>query len=296
MLKINYSGAFISLLSISVCLVFNDFIENVIGLVLILSVGIIHGANDLLIIKNISGKTSKNSYVKSFILYIFVVLLGIALFYIFPKLAIYLFVSISIFHFGEQYLESKGIYKIQNNWFLSVFTPFILHGLLVFNLIFLNNLADVNLILEKFTINELSNNILNITLLIISFFYLISILYNSSVRIHFINEVLFFGLFYIITKNSTLLFSFAFYFAFFHSILSMNDQIKFVYGKVSYSNIRKYILFASPYFILALIFLYILYNNFNVYSDQFLPLFFSFLAAITFPHVFVIEKMYNKMK
>ena len=202
----------------------------------------------------------------------------------------------SIFHFGEQYLESKGIYKIQNNWFLSVFTPFILHGLLVFNLIFLNNLADVNLILEKFTINELSNNILNITLLIISFFYLISILYNSSVRIHFINEILFFGLFYIITKNSTLLFSFAFYFAFFHSILSMNDQIKFVYGKVSYSNIRKYILFASPYFILALIFLYILYNNFNVYSDQFLPLFFSFLAAITFPHVFVIEKMYNKMK
>ena len=110
------------------------------------------------------------------------------------------------------------------------------------------------------------------------------------------NEILFFGLFYIITMNSTLLFSFAFYFAFFHSILSMNDQIKFVYGKVSYSNIRKYILFASPYFILALIFLYILYNNFNVYSDQFLPLFFSFLAAITFPHVFVIEKMYNKMK
>ncbi len=296
MLKINYFGAFISLLSISVCLVFTDFIENVIGLVLILSVGIIHGANDLLIIKNISGKTSKNSYVKSFILYIFVVLLGIALFYIFPKLAIYLFVSISIFHFGEQYLESKGIYKTQNNWFISVFTPFILHGLLVFNLIFLNNLADVNLILEKFTINELSNNILNITLLIISFFYLISILYNSSVRIHFINEILFFGLFYIITINSTLLFSFAFYFAFFHSILSMNDQIKFVYGKVSYSNIRKYILFASPYFILALIFLYILYNNFNVYSDQFLPLFFSFLAAITFPHVFVIEKMYNKMK
>ena len=171
-----------------------------------------------------------------------------------------------------------------------------MHGVLVFNLIFLNNLTDVNFILEKFTINELSEDILYNTMLLTFFFYLISILSNSSIRIHFFNEILFFGLFYIITMNSTLLFSFAFYFAFFHSILSMNDQIKFIYGDISYRNIKKYILFASPYFILALIFLYILYNNFNIYSDQFLPIFFSFLAAITFPHVFVIEKMYNKMK
>ena len=201
----------------------------------------------------------------------------------------------SIFHFGEQYWESKGISKLRN-WFLSVFIPYILHGILVFNLIFLNNLTDVNFILEKFTINELSENILYNGMLLTSFFYLISILSNSSIRIHFFNEILFFGLFYIISMNSTLLFSFAFYFAFFHSILSMNDQIKFVYGNVTYNNIKKYILFAFPYFILALIFLYILYKNFNIYSDQFLPIFFSFLAAITFPHVFVIEKMYNKMK
>ncbi len=295
MLKINYFGALISIFSISVCLYFSGFIENIIGLLLILSVGIIHGANDLLIIKNVSGKTSKKSYIKSFFLYIFVVFLGILLFYTFPKLAIYLFVLISIFHFGEQYWESKGISKLRN-WFLSVFIPFILHGILVFNLIFLNNLTDVNFILEKFTINELSENILYNGMLLTSFFYLISILSNSSIRIHFFNEILFFGLFYIITMNSTLLFSFAFYFAFFHSILSMNDQIKFVYGNVTYNNIKKYILFAFPYFILALIFLYILYKNFNIYSDQFLPIFFSFLAAITFPHVFVIEKMYNKMK
>ncbi len=295
MLKINYFGALISIFSISVCLYFSGFIENIIGLILILSVGIIHGANDLLIIKNVSGKTSKKSYIKSFFLYIFVVFLGILLFYTFPKLAIYLFVLISIFHFGEQYWESKGISKLRN-WFLSVFIPYILHGILVFNLIFLNNLTDVNFILEKFTINELSENILYNGMLLTSFFYLISILSNSSIRIHFFNEILFFGLFYIISMNSTLLFSFAFYFAFFHSILSMNDQIKFVYGNVTYNNIKKYILFAFPYFILALIFLYILYKNFNIYSDQFLPIFFSFLAAITFPHVFVIEKMYNKMK
>ena len=296
MLKINYFGVIISLLSISVCLIFKGFIENIIGLVLILSVGIIHGANDLLIIKNISGNTSQKSYIKSFILYIFVVFLGILLFYTFPKIAIYLFVLISIFHFGEQYWESKGITKLKMNWFLSFFIPYILHGVLVFNLIFLNNLTDVNFILEKFTINELSEDILYNTMLLTFFFYLISILSNSSIRIHFFNEILFFGLFYIITMNSTLLFSFAFYFAFFHSILSMNDQIKFIYGNISYGNIKKYILFASPYFILALIFLYVLYNNFNIYSDQFLPIFFSFLAAITFPHVFVIEKMYNKMK
>ena len=73
MLKIDYSGALISILSVLLCLIFSGFVENSIGLVLILSVGIIHGANDLLIIKNVSGKTSKNNYIKSFILYIFVV-------------------------------------------------------------------------------------------------------------------------------------------------------------------------------------------------------------------------------
>ena len=183
MLKIDYSGALISILSVLVCLIFSGSVENYIGLVLILSVGIIHGANDLLIIKNVSGKTSKNNYIKSFILYIFVVFLGILLFYTFPKLAIHLFVLISIFHFGEQYWESKGIAKYNNKWFLSVFLPYILHGILVFNLIFLNNLIDVNFILEKFTISELSENFLNNTLIIVFSFYLLSIVLNSSIKI-----------------------------------------------------------------------------------------------------------------
>ena len=134
MIKIDYSGALISILSVLLCLIFSASVVNSIGLLLILSVGIIHGANDLLIIKNVSGKTSKNNYIKSFILYIFVVFLGVLLFYTFPKLAIQLFVLISIFHFGEQYWESKGISKYNNKWFLSVFVPYILHGILVFNL------------------------------------------------------------------------------------------------------------------------------------------------------------------
>ena len=77
MLKVNYSGTLISILSVLLCLIFSASVENSIGLLLILSVGIIHGANDLLIIKNVSGKTSKNNYIKSFILYIIDVILGV---------------------------------------------------------------------------------------------------------------------------------------------------------------------------------------------------------------------------
>ncbi len=61
MLKINYFGALISLLFITVCLIFSDFIENAVGLLLILSVGIIHGANDLLIIKKYQEKHLKKT-------------------------------------------------------------------------------------------------------------------------------------------------------------------------------------------------------------------------------------------
>ena len=51
-----------------------------------------------------------------------------------------------------------------------------------------------------------------------------------------------------------------------------------------------------PYFILALTFLLICYVVVDLDTINLLPITFTFLAAITFPHVLVIEKMYRHMK
>ena len=51
-----------------------------------------------------------------------------------------------------------------------------------------------------------------------------------------------------------------------------------------------------PYFILAITFLLICYVVVDLDTINLLPITFTFLAAITFPHVLVIEKMYRHMK
>ena len=60
--------------------------------------------------------------------------------------------------------------------------------------------------------------------------------------------------------------------------------------------IKKYLVSALPYFILAILFLIAFYLFVDFESLNILPIMFTFLAAITFPHVIVIEKMYSSMK
>jgi len=83
---------------------------------------------------------------------------------------------------------------------------------------------------------------------------------------------------------------------FFHSILSIKDQVKFIYNNDKPTSIKKYIRSSMPYFILALIFLLIFYLYVDLEKINLLQIIFTFLAAITFPHVIVIEKMYSHKK
>jgi Brp/Blh family beta-carotene 15,15'-monooxygenase len=108
-------------------------------------------------------------------------------------------------------------------------------------------------------------------------------------------ELLFLFVFAIIFKTSSLIWGFTIYFIFWHSIPSMKDQINFLYGSVSFENFKKYFNSAFFYWIISLIgilLLYIIFKN-EYFFDA---LFFSFLAAITFPHVWVIVTMFKTKK
>ena len=104
-------------------------------------------------------------------------------------------------------------------------------------------------------------------------------------------ELFFLVVFAILFKVSSLIWGFALYFIFWHSIPSIMDQMKFLFGKVSLKNFKLYFRTAFVYWILSLTGIGLLYIYFN---DQkiFNALFFSFLASITFPHVVVILKMF----
>ena len=294
MLKIINSRISIICISLIVSYSISDVYENILGFILILSIGVVHGANDLLIINKYSKKETKRSEALYFFYYLTIVFLGFVFFYVFPSIALLTFVIVSIYHFGEQHWEvnlSKSDSVNLNKVFL-----FIFHGIIFFIIIFMNNLKIVNEVLTSFNINSLEKYYLLLALIVFSILYFLFLLYLKNLRKYLFNEFIFFSLLFLLTINTTLIFGFAIYFIFFHSLLSIKDQIKFIYDDDNPKNIKKYIITSMPYFILALTFLLIFYLVVDFEKINLLPIIFTFLAAITFPHVLVIEKMYRHLK
>lgn len=292
--KIIISRISVILTSTVVSYFISDIYENILGFILILSIGVIHGANDLLIIKKYSTKESNKNQVLFFFYYLIIVIIGFALFYIIPSLALLAFIAVSVYHFGEQHWEvnlSGTNIPSKIKFFL-----ILSHGLTFFIIIFMNNLILVNEVLVSFTLSPIKYSFLTISLLTITIVYSFLLIYNKTLRKYFISEITFFILLFILTLYSTLIFGFAIYFIFFHSILSIKDQVKFIYNNDKPRSIKKYIRSSMPYFILALIFLLIFYLYVDLEKINLLQIIFTFLAAITFPHVIVIEKMYSHKK
>lgn len=268
--------------------------QDLIGFTLVLSVGLVHGANDLLIIKRNSKSTSYYNQFRIFSTYIGVVFLGLIFFYFFPSFALIVFILVSIYHFGEQHIESIPININLKKKYRVI--SFLSHGIILFTIIFLNNIDIVNNVFLSFKIKFLNYNTLNVILFASSIIYLCTLVINKYLTSFIFSEILFFVLFYYLSLSSTLILCFSVYFIFFHSILSIKDQIKYIYGSNDLNSLKSYLLNSMPYFIMALIFLILFYNFTEIDNTNFLPIIFTFLAAITFPHVIVIEKMYRSIK
>ena len=294
MLKIIKLRTLIFLVFIGLSYLLPDIYQDILGFLLILSIGVIHGANDLLIIKKYTRKDSLKSQISYFLYYVGLVFLGFVFFYVYPSIALMSFVLVSIYHFGEQHWEANPM--TSNILKERKIFPIILHGLTFFLIIFINNIEVVNEVLASFNTILIDPFVLGTSLIILFSIYMLMLLSFKIFRGYFLPEFLFFILLYLLTLNSTLIYAFSIYFIFFHSILSIKDQVKYIYEDDKSQNIKKYLINALPYFFLALIFLVGFYSFVDLESINILPIIFTFLAAITFPHVIVIEKMYSSMK
>ena len=294
MVKIIKSRIVVFAISIALSYLLPVIYQDILGFILILSIGVIHGANDLLIIKKYTSKNTLKSQISYFFYYLGLVFLGFVFFYLFPSIALLSFVLVSIYHFGEQHWEVKT----SNADFINIkrIYPIILHGLVFFVIVFMNNINIVNDVLLSFNTISLNYTYLRILLIVLFLIYMSLLLSFKSIRGYFADEFIFFILLFLLTLNSSLIFGFSIYFIFFHSVLSIKDQVKYIYGDDNSQYIKKYLISALPYFILAILFLIGFYLFIDFESLDILPIMFTFLAAITFPHVIVIEKMYSSMK
>lgn len=287
--KILLISQFITFLCVIFALFSSDFYQNIIALLGILSFGILHGANDIKIIDKNSGNNKKNKKVTFFALYISVVILGIVIFYFIPGTALLSFVLVSCYHFGEQHFEK--IIKTKKGRSLFYFS----YGAFVFLMLFSLNYIDTAEVIFQISRKLLPFNFFLYGLIFTSITLAIQILFHFKDLILFAQEFFLLGLLALLFASGNLLFSFGVYFIVWHSLPSLNTQIKFLYNnnitnKIAY---RKYLKAAFLYWVLALGSLAVAYFFTDIPQDQFLTLFFSFLAAITFPHAIVMERMFS---
>ena len=87
---------------------------------------------------------------------------------------------------------------------------------------------------------------------------------------------------------AALLWAFAIYFIVWHSIPSLIDQTKALYGESSKMNFINYIKSSIIYWLISIVGVIILYVLTIYFQINFITIFFAFLAAITVPHVIVM--------
>ena len=263
--------------------ILSDYNQLVIYFVLVLFFGIIHGANDIYLI--IRGKSNNKKISKTTFIYVIIVLLITLIFFSFPLLSLMFFVLFSCYHFGEQQWTI-----LDENIDLGLL--FFNYGLLIFSTLFYfhrNEVVEIVFTISGFTLIDDFFKwllIISITLTLVSLF-----INFKKVKSQILNQVVLLLLLQVVFSQLNLFNSFALYFVIYHSIPSIFEQTSFLYGSSAFPFLKKYFITALPYWIIALIGLLVFYLVFSQNFIFSLDIFFSFLAAITFPHVIVIYKM-----
>ena len=277
---------FSSIFCLILSFIVSEFVHNILIFSGILSFGIIHGANDLLLLKKKLNKTT-HSLFSLLVPYLMMILFFGIFFYLFPSFALIFFVLFSSYHFGEQQwtmFVNKKEKKLVSFYFS--------YGFFLFSLLFWFNSVFVNQIILDITG-------INIEFMIFNYFLYFSsglLIFLGFLNFKYISnqiviQLLLLILLLIIFYNVNLIMAFGIYFVFWHSIPSIIEQSEFIFGSSDLKSFKNYFKNAVIYWLISLFGLLILYYFLKDYQNLLVSIFFSFLAAITFPHTLVIFKM-----
>ena len=294
--KINFFHSIIFLFfSTSLALIFDQFkslsISPIICLLLILSIGISHGALDNQKGKRLIKLYNINNIYYFYLIYLIIAATIIAIWLLAPTLSLIIFLVVAAYHFGKE--DTEFLITKKSNidiilYFLKgiliIIAPLMFHfveTINIFKLLLIQN--------ESFYLflNFIENNY------IISFIFLISLLTNIYFFLKdfkLVNLLIFFDFTSILILNYffTPLVAFTLYFCFLHSfrhslsLITELDKYNFKNGLLTF--IKK----AAPLTILTAIFyllsLYYLSNHYLV-NEAIYKVIFIGLASLTFPHI-----------
>lgn len=278
---------FFTFFLIWVSIQFGDVVEDYIGYLLVISIGILHGANDLLILS--IRKKVKILDKKNLIIYLSIVFICFLLFFLQPFLSICFFILISSYHFGEEHFSEN----FSLNWLFDLFF-YAAYGLFLFSILFTFNLNDVKEIMLELTGSYFTKKEVIISLITSGFSFLLLNLFliikNKINLSNFLEELFYLALIIVVFNTSSLILGFAIYFILWHSIPSILGQIEFISGDFRKKNILFYIKKGAIFWAISILGLLIMYY---IFKDTKLlnSLIFVILFAVTAPHIWVMYKM-----
>ncbi len=282
----------------------NTNIQFIIFLCGILVLGVPHGAADLLVATQNAGNDKKAfSKLRFLAEYISRLALFALIFWFFPVIANVLFIFFAAYHFGE-----TDLYQFKTNT-LSGKLFVISYGLLILSVILLHHFEEVKPLFQMFNagkentvlINWLDANRYNIISVTGILFFTTTFIYflrNSHTAAKDKGQFLVrLALILFILFNLPMLLGFTFYFVVWHSVLSLNNIIKYLQTKNAYPKkiIKRQIV---QYSLLAIggIGLFGLTGFMFVSSNATVGYLFLGLAVLTAPHMQIMHDMYNSLR
>ena len=268
----------------------NSVYEVYLAYFFILTVGIIHGANDISLISLLT-KNKRGSRLKFLLFYLGLIVFTSLVFLKFPLIALFVFIGFSCYHFGEQHFYTK--LKAHN---FKGSLLYISYGVLIFGLLFyLNSSATTSIILELTGVVIASNYFLFFFLLgLVATLFFVYLNFKVLNDLDYFQEVFLLLLFALLFKMASLLWAFAIYFIIWHSLPSLKDQTLALYGNFNKQNFFKYVKSSAVNWVISIIGLCIVYYISAFFQIRFITLFFAFLASITIPHVIVMFYLNKK--
>ena len=285
--KIDDTRVYITISCVIISFITTSLAIDYLAIFGVLTLGILHGANDLSLLQSIRFMRTKS---QRFLVYIATVLLFSLILYHFPMTALMFFVLFSCYHFGEQQWTHLFQSKTNSPQFF-----YFVYGAFLFSMLFWSHAEQTQFIIKELSdlhIAPILFQYMTYTSVCLCVLYLL--LQFSAAKTLIIDVLLQSALLMLLFWTTNLIVSFGTYFIIWHSWPSLQDQTRTLYNKPN--AYFAYLKDAFPYWIISILGL----SLFFVYNEQIglnpLALFFAFLAAITFPHVLVIFGVHQKFK
>ena len=262
--------------------------EDYLAYFMILTVGLLHGSNDIkLMFKDLKLQRSKTYII--LLVYVAMVVLTALFFINLPSVMLVVFIFLSAYHFGEQHFTRK---IDKQSPFRESF--FIAYGLTLFFMLFaMNSNATIRIMeqigfpgVTEFYFSLGLNISLGVTLFLGSILRL-----EKALNANILREIFLLLVFYLIFRIATLMWAFAIYFVIWHAYPSILDQMTYLRGRVNQLGLIHYVKSSLLYWSISICGIFLLFMLTAQNTEMFNALFFTLIAAISFPHVFVMRKI-----